>query len=89
MIRGGFFGILLGLLLFASGTIGEHSGGALLAGIFFVVMGLWVIAGGVVDGIKERRHAAFHDTAFAAGDRMDALCRGFPEDCPYLWRSGR
>jgi hypothetical protein len=78
MIRGGTFGILLGLLLFASGTIGEHSGGALLAGAFFVVMGLWVIASGIVGRIKEA-HERWLDDAYMANRRP-----GEP-----LWRSGR
>jgi hypothetical protein len=62
-IRAGIYTILVGLVVTASGTVPPYMAGALIFGPLIVLMGLWVIGGGVVEHFRwKREHAAWWAT---------------------------
>ncbi len=65
-IRGGLFGILLGLVVTASGTPPPGMLGCLVFGPLLVLLGLWVVAGGIKDGVGEWRVRRMDDAAWLA-----------------------
>ncbi len=66
-IRAGAYTILLGLLVTASGLV-PPAGllGCLIVGPLLVLAGLWVIGGGIKDGIGEWRVRRMDDAAWLA-----------------------